>query len=120
MKLETVLVKEFCEPSHPRVGYLQAVLSPEGWEQSTFYPADGYRLSSAEIAEFSNLIMSFIHECKTQNDLKKFCKKYGTDTDAVTCSFRFDLALLTYIVHVTGYSVTFIAIRYDYGREENA
>jgi len=110
MKLETVLAL-YAEPQAQRTGCFEAILSPDGWENSAYRPENGTRLRSDEVAEFSNLVMSFFHECKTQNDLKKFCKKYGTDTDAVTSSFRFDCALMSYCVHVTGYSAVFVPYR---------
>ena len=76
-----------------------------------YHPAKDVHLLSDEVAEFSNLVMSFFHECKTQNDLRKFCKKYGTDTDAVTSRFRFECALMSYCVHVTGYRAIFAPYR---------
>ncbi len=98
-------------PEGTQIGYCDAVLSPDGWENAQYHSINGGRLRSEEVAEFTNLVHGFFHECHTQNDLKKFCKKYGTDTDAVTYSFRFDCALMSYCVHVTGYSAVFACYR---------
>lgn len=110
MRLETIM-SSYSVPDRPQVGYLEAVLSPDGWEQSSYHHMNGRHLMPDEIVEFTSLATGFFHECKTQNDLKKFCKKHGTDTDAVTSSFRFDCALMSYCVHVTGYSAVFAPYR---------
>ena len=114
MKPETVLAN-YAPISAPMVGILSASLSPDGWVDSQYRSVSEPHLRSAEVTEFHSLVTGFFNECKTQNDLRKFCRKHGTDTDAVTSSFRFECALMVYLVHVTGYSVTFVA-----HRKENA
>ena len=110
MKPITVLVR-YEIPEGTQIGYCEAVLSPDGWENAQYHSLNGERLLPGEIIEFTGLINGFFHECHTQNELNKFCKKYGTDTDAVTRSFRFDCALMIYCVHVTGYSANFACYR---------
>ncbi len=110
MKLETVRVK-YAVPDGTQVGYFESVLSPDGWENTMYHPIDNAHLRPDEVAEFTDLVRSLFHECSTQKELSKFCVKYGTNTDAVTYSLRFDCALMSYCVHVTGYSAVFAPYR---------
>lgn len=98
-------------PKGTQIGYSEAVLSPDGWDNAQYHSVNGERILPGEILEFIGLINGFFHECHTQNDLNKFCKKYGEPIDSVTYGFRFDCALMTYCVHVTGYSAVFACYR---------
>ena len=110
MNLDTVLVG-YSVPTASPIGYFESILSPEGWENTRYVNDSSDHLSSNEIREFTDLVKSFYHDFPSQKELQKYCSKYGTDTDAVTFSFRYDCALMTYIAHVTGYSVTFVPYR---------
>ena len=110
MKLETILAK-YAEVSAPQVGAFEATLSPDGWEGARYENTSFLHLKSGEVSEFTSLANSFFHECKTQADLKKFLKKHGTEVDNVTVGLRFDCALMTYIVLVSGYSAVFMPYR---------
>lgn len=112
MKLEAVLAN-YAPFSRVETGKFEIVLSPDGWEGSRYESVSNCHLTPGELVEFNDLVTSFLHTCKDQKELRKFCKKYGTDTDAVTYSFRFECVLMTYIVHVTGYSVLIFVYRKD-------
>lgn len=98
-------------PEGKQIGYCEAVLSPDGWEDSQYHSVNGERILPGEILEFTDLVVGFFHEYKTQAELTRFCKKYGEPIDSVTYGFRFDCALMSYCVHVTGYSVNFACYR---------
>lgn len=110
MRIDTVRVK-YSVPKTTPIGHFDAGLSPDGWENTRYQPTMDDHLRSDEVKEFTDLVKSFFHDFPTQNELKKYCKKHGTETDAVTYSFRFDCALMIYIVHVSGYSATFVPYR---------
>ena len=98
-------------PNGTQVGYCEAVLSPDGWENAQYHSENNGHLLPDEILEFSRLVNGFFHDYNTQNELKIFCKKYGEPIDSVTYGFRFDCALMTYCLHVTGYSAVFACYR---------
>lgn len=110
MKLDTVLTG-YAVPETTPIGYFESVLSPSGWENTRYLNESGDHLQPKEVGEFTDLVKSFFRELSTQAELQKYCRKRGTDTDAVTVSFRFDCALMVYLVHVTGYSAVFVPYR---------
>lgn len=103
MKLEPV---ECSFSNRPQVGYFEATLSPDGWEQTKYTNDSGLHLRPREVEEFSQLVNSFFHECKTQSDLRKYVKKFGIPIDTVTAEIHYELRLLAYKVTVMGYQIT--------------
>jgi len=110
MKIESVITK-YAEPTAPKVSTISAVLSPEGWDGTRCESVCEPHLRSEEIAEFTDVVMSFYHECGTQKDLNKFVRKHGTQIDTVMSAMRIDMCLMTYIIRVIGYAVAFDAYR---------
>lgn len=105
MKLDTVRVG-YAEPKTAPIGYFTAVLSPDGWTYSQYINPGAEKLKPVEVEEFSGFVRSLMHEFPSQKELDRYFKKHGVDTDAVTLSVRFDCALMTYVVHATGYAIT--------------
>lgn len=110
MKIETVRV-EYEQPKTAPIGCFTAVISPDGWTNSQYINTEAEKLKPVEVEEFSCFIRSMIHDIPSQKDLDKYFNKHGTDTDVVTLSIRFDCALMTYIVHATGYAITILPYR---------
>lgn len=106
MRVDTVRIG-YSDMGTKPIGYFEASLSPDGWQNSRYVNNTDKHLFASEIAEFSDFVRSFMHDLPTQTELHKYATKHGADTDAVTRSFRFECALLVYLVHVTGYNVVF-------------
>lgn len=108
------LCEVYAVPKSTPVGMFEAVLSPEGWQDSLYRPSAERRLAPDEIIEFMGVITQFFKECKTQSDFKKFCRKYGERVDSASCGFMFDCALMRYNIVATGYAVTVTAYRKEH------
>lgn len=110
MKIENTIVNSL-EKYTAQPYSCEAVLSPNGWEQARAGSTSGLRLSPEELTEFTPFVESFLRECKTQNELSKFARKYGKAIDPVTVEICCDLQKIACRIAITGYHVTFIPYR---------
>ena len=101
----------FQQPKLGPVGRFDAVLSPDGWRDSTYEGLNETFLGSAAISEFSKLVYYIFKECNTQSAMMKYFNKYGTAANNVSSSVFFCGEELEYVATATGYSLTINSYR---------